>query len=320
MQLFACFFDEEFKKAPSASQFFSFQSIMLPFMRYLADGKEHSLGETIEHISEVFSLSQDEKRELLPSGNQEIIRNRVAWSRTYLGKAKLLDSTRRGYFKIADRGREVLKENPDRIDIKYLERFPEFVGFRNLRKTPQENESTYIKERTETPEEGIASAYQSFRKEVESELLEQVKSVAPSFFERLVIELLVSMGYGGSRRDAGQAVGQSGDGGIDGIIKEDRLGLDVVYIQAKRWEGAVGRPEIQKFAGALQGKRARKGVFITTSNFTREAHDFANSIDSKIVLIDGPMLAGLMIDHDVGVSSITKYEIKRIDSDYFAEG
>ncbi len=296
-----------------------YQSVMKPFLKYLNDGQEHSLGETVEHISDFFKLSPEERRELLPSGNQEIIRNRVGWARTYLGKSGLLEGTRRGHFCITDRGKDVLQKNPDRIDAKFLLQFPEFVEFRSQRR-PQTKEDNSIEESTDTPEESLASAYQVFRKELEADLLEQVKSVTPLFFERLVVELLVSMGYGGSRKDAGQAVGQSGDGGIDGIIKEDRLGLDVVYIQAKRWDSSVGRPEIQKFAGALQGKRARKGVFITTSNFTREATEFASMIESKIVLIDGDMLAALMIDHNVGVSPITKYEIKRIDSDYFAEG
>ena len=296
-----------------------YQSVMKPFLQFLSDGKEHSLGETVEHISDFYKLSAEEKRELLPSGNQEIIRNRVGWARTYLGKSGLLESSRRGYFCITVRGKGVLKKNPDRIDTKFLEQFPEFVEFRNLRRSPKKEENDTI-ESIDTPEEALASAYQAFRKELEVDLLEQVKGVTPLFFERLVVELLVSMGYGGSRKDAGQAVGQSGDGGIDGIIKEDRLGLDVVYIQAKRWDSSVGRPEIQKFAGALQGKRARKGVFITTSTFTREATEFASMIESKIVLIDGEMLSALMIDHNVGVSSITKYEIKRIDSDYFEEG
>ena len=294
---------------------------MKPFLEFLGDGKEHSLGETVDFISDKFNLSAEERRELLPSGNQEVIRNRVGWARTYLGKSLLLEGTRRGYFRITDRGQDVLRNDPDRIDSKYLERFPEFVEFRSQRKPPQNKEASKDPiESTETPEEALASAYQIYRKELEADLIEQVKTVTPIFFERLVVELLVSMGYGGSRKDAGQAVGQSGDGGIDGIIKEDRLGLDVVYIQAKRWDSTVGRPEIQKFAGALQGKRARKGVFITTSAFTRDAMEFASMIESKIVLIDGSMLASLMIDHGVGVSSIANYEIKRIDSDYFVEG
>ena len=168
-----------------------------------------------------------------------------------------------------------------------------------------------------TPEDALAAAYQKLRKSLEADLLDQVKSSSPAFFERLVIDLLVSMGYGGSRRDAGRAIGKSGDGGIDGIIKEDKLGLDAIYIQAKRWEGTVGRPEIQKFAGALQGQRATKGVFITTSNFSREAEEYANIINTKIILVDGERLATLMVDHNVGVSMLGVYELKKVDSDYF---
>ena len=163
----------------------------------------------------------------------------------------------------------------------------------------------------------MALAYQRVRKELEAELLEQIKAASPAFFERLVVDLLVAMGYGGSRQDAGRAIGKSGDGGIDGMIKEDKLGLDVIYIQAKRWEGVVGRPEIQKFAGALQGQRANKGVFITTSSYTREAVDYANLISTKIILVDGDLLVKLMVDHNVAVARIGTYDLKRIDTDYF---
>ena len=169
----------------------------------------------------------------------------------------------------------------------------------------------------QTPEDALASAFQKLRKNLESELLEQVKSSSPAFFERLVIDLLVAMGYGGSRQDAGRAIGRSGDEGIDGIIKEDKLGFDAIYVQAKRWEATVGRPEIQKFAGALQGQRANKGVFITTSDFSREAHEYANAINTKIILIDGQRLTQLMADHNVGVAPVGNYELKRVDSDYF---
>ena len=209
--------------------------------------------------------------------------------------------------------------------MKFLERFPEFLQFRQLRHersdTQTENAGSAISATPTdaTPEEALDVSYQRLRAELESDVLDQVKACSPSFFERLVVELLVKMGYGGSLLDAGQAVGRSGDGGIDGIIKEDRLGLDVIYLQAKRWESSVSRPEVQKFAGALQGHRARKGVLITTSSFTREALEFGKSIDSKIVLIDGITLARLMVDHDLGVATVRSYEIKRIDSDYFSE-
>ncbi|MEZ4525936.1 MAG: restriction endonuclease [Desulfobacterales bacterium] len=171
----------------------------------------------------------------------------------------------------------------------------------------------------QTPEEQLEDAYENIRESLATEILEQLKSVAPDFFERIIVEVIVKMGYGGTRRDAGQAVGKSGDGGIDGIIKEDRLGLDIIYLQAKRWQGTVGRPEIQKFAGALQGQRAKKGIFITTSDFSKEARDYAAMIENKIVLIDGKQLAQYMIDFNVGVTTVSTYEIKKLDSDYFTD-
>lgn len=298
-----------------------YQSVMLPLLRFLKDGNEHNIGEVVDSLADEFSLSSDERQQLLGSGQQTVIRNRAGWARTYLKKAGLIESVRRGYFRITDRGQSVLASKPERIDVKYLEQFPEFVAFREFRHERPDEAPTPIAVSTSdaTPEEALDAAYGRLRLDLEGELLDQVKSASPSFFERLVVELLVRMGYGGTLRDAGQAVGKSGDGGIDGIIKEDRLGLDVIYIQAKRWDSTVGRPEIQKFAGALQGHRARKGVFITTSSFSADAVEFASRIDSKIVLIDGAALAKHMIDHNVGVSLARSYEVKKIDSDYFSE-
>lgn len=297
-----------------------YQTVMLPLLRFLRDGKEHNIGEVVESLADEFDLSPDERQQLLGSGQQTVIRNRAGWARTYLKKAGLIASTRRGFFRITERGQAVLASKPERIDLKYLEQFPEFVAFRELRHERADEPSAPVDSQTDaTPEEALDAAYQRLRLDLEAELLEQVKSASCSFFERLVVELLVRMGYGGTLRDAGQAVGRSGDGGIDGIIKEDRLGLDVIYIQAKRWDSTVGRPEIQKFAGALQGRRARKGVFITTSAFSSDALEFASRIDSKIVLIDGSALAKHMIDHSVGVSTTRSYEVKKIDSDYFSE-
>lgn len=296
-----------------------FQSIMLPLLEYMKDGKEHSIHEATNALAQFFNLSEKDITELLPVGRQTRFYNRVGWARTYLAKAGLLQNTKRSYYRITDRGREVLKENPPRIDMKYLQRFPEYVEFKKRR-----NISTDISERTiednRTPEETLEDAYQEIRGDLAEEILEQVKKCSPTFFERLVVELLVQMGYGGSRRDAARAVGQSGDGGIDGIIDEDRLGLDSIYIQAKRWEGTVGRPEIQKFVGALVGKRAKKGIFITTSSFTADALQYTSNIDSKVVLIDGKKLAEFMIDYDIGVTEVISYKLKRIDSDYFSEG
>ncbi len=297
-----------------------YQSIMLPLLKFAGDQEEHSLRQAIDSLAREFQLSDEERKQLLPSGQQEVFNNRVAWARTYMKKAGLLDSTRRGYFKITDRGVSVLAKNPPKINVHFLEQFEEFRHFRSLRHKKEEKEQRHEAEIQETtPEEALETAYQGLRDDLGNELLQQIKSSSPSLFEKIVIELLVKMGYGGSRQDAGRAIGKSGDEGIDGIIKEDRLGLDIIYIQAKRWENTVGRPEIQKFAGALQGQRARKGIFITTASFSREALDYASRIENKIVLIDGEQLAQLMIDHNLGVSPMATYEVKRIDSDFFAE-
>ena len=294
-----------------------YQTTMLPLLRFASDGAEHSLRDAIEALAREFKLSDEERRELLPSGQQEIFDNRVGWARTYMKKAGLLRTTRRGFFVITERGIDALKENPSRIDGKFLEQYQEFREFKSLRRQPAANGEQEELELTRTPEEALERAYQNLRSDLAADLITQIKQSPPSLFERLVVELLVKMGYGGSRKDAGKAIGKSGDEGIDGIIKEDRLGLDIIYIQAKRWENTVGRPEIQKFAGALQGQRARKGIFITTSDFSTEAHDYASRIESKIILIDGEQLAQMLIDHNIGVSPVANYEIKRVDSDYF---
>jgi restriction system protein len=297
-----------------------FQAIMLPLLQYASDGKEHSLRDAITFLADVFNLSDEERKSLLPSGQQTVFDNRVGWARTHLKKAVLLEYPKRGFFQITDRGKDLLIQNPTKINIKFLNQFPEHIEFLNSKKDNDKSEPEIIEISETTPQESIEFGYQKIRKELELELLNRVKSCSPDFFERLVVDLLVKMGYGGSRRDAGRAIGKSGDGGIDGIIKEDKLGLDIVYIQAKRWDNTVvGRPEIQKFVGALHGQRARKGVFITTSRFSQEAREYVSIIDSKIVLIDGQELAQLMIDNHVGVSTVSIYEIKKIDSDYFTD-
>ncbi|MGH7405548.1 MAG: restriction endonuclease [Candidatus Methylomirabilales bacterium] len=297
-----------------------YQSIMLPLLRFAADGNEHSLREAIEGLAEKFRLSEAERKELLPSGQQPTFDNRVAWARTYMSKAGLLEPTRRGYFRITQRGRDVLAKNPSAINVKFLEQFPEFIEFRTKRREREGVTEPVETETLQTPAELLETAHQKLREDLSAELLKNVKECSAAFFERIVIELLVKMGYGGTRKEAGRAIGRVGDEGIDGIINEDRLGLDVIYIQAKRWQAPVGRPEIQKFAGALQGHRAKKGIFITTSAFTKDAEDYISKIDSKIVLIDGDQLAQLMSDHNVGVAPVASYETKRIDSDYFIEG
>lgn len=299
-----------------------YQSTMLPLLRATEDGEEHSLRETIEFLANEFNLTDEERKELLPSGQQAIFDNRVGWACTYMKKAGLLESTRRGYFLITERGREVIKRNPKVINDRFLTQFPEFLEFqtrKSKKSTSNKNDKKFDIVESDTPAEIIESAYQSLRNSIASDLLDTVRSCSPMFFERLVIDLLLKMGYGGSRLDAGKAIGRSGDNGIDGIIKEDKLGLDTIYIQAKRWDGTVSRPEIQKFAGALHGQRSRKGIFITTSSFSKEAWEYASSIDIKIILIDGERLTQLMMDHGVGVSTSATYEIRKIDRDYFSE-
>lgn len=297
-----------------------YQTCMLPFLRHLGDGKEHLLRDTEEALAGHFNLTPAERAELLPSGQQGVFKNRIGWARTYLKKAALIEATRRAVFKITERGMATLASNPLKIDTKFLEQWPEFMEFRDISRPivgqPQPAELPLA---TTTPEEAIELAYQGLREQLAQELLSRILSCSPTFFEQLVVELLVKMGYGGSRKDAGERIGQTGDGGIDGIIKEDRLGLDTIFIQAKRWQGSVGRPEIQKFVGALQGQRARKGVFITTSTYTSDAIDYTSRIDTKVVLIDGKQLSALMIDFDIGVSVSASYVVKRVDSDYFEE-
>jgi restriction system protein len=298
-----------------------FQSLMLPLLTIISDGQEHTRPEVHDTLAQQFNLSEADKSELLPSGRQARFDNRVAWAKSYLKMAGLIETTSRGKFRVTPRGIDVLKSKPARIDIKFLMQFPEFVASRTTSRQPAPaiDDGADEGEHDQTPEELLESSYQNLRRTLAKELLDRVKQGTPHFFEILVIDLLVAMGYGGSRSDAGEAVGQSGDGGIDGIIKEDRLGLDAIYIQAKRWDGTVGRPLIQAFAGGLEGRRARKGVFITTSQFSPEAKEYVNRIEKKIVLIDGEQLAQLMIDHGVGVAEIANYVVKRVDQDYFSE-
>ncbi len=267
-----------------------------------------------------FRLTDEEKTVRLPSGVKRTFDDRVSWASTYMKKAGLLQSPKRGFYQISERGLKVLQFPPDRITDDFLMKFPEFKEFKERRSKPQlTTKQLTLPNEEKTPEELLEDGYLRLRDELASELLQAIKECSPAFFENLVVDLLVSMGYGGTRQDAGKAIGRTADGGVDGIIKEDRLGLDVIYLQAKRWEGTVGRPEIQKFAGALQGQRAKKGVFITTSSFTKDALEFSDKIDSKLILIDGEQLSHLMIDFDIGVTHIVSYHLKRIDSDYFAE-
>jgi restriction system protein len=302
-----------------------YQSVMLPLLRFAAEKKdETSTGEVVEILSKEFGLTDEDLRELLPSGIQSTFVNRVGWASTFMKKAGLLEATRRGYFRITSRGQELLRKQPKAINVKLLKQYPEFLEFQQLKGTRSGEKvsasGAILDISTATPSEALETAYEKLRDELADELLDKLKKSSPSFFERAVVELLVKMGYGGSRSDAGKAIGKSGDGGIDGIIKEDKLGLDVVYIQAKRWDNnPVGRPDVMQFAGALQAQKANKGIFITTSRFTDDARIYVSQIGSKIVLIDGEQLTNLMIENDVGVSVVSMYPVKKIDADYFDE-
>ena len=300
-----------------------YQSLMLPLLKLVADKQEHKYRDLIENLATEFQVTDEERKELLASGNQSIFDNRVGWAKTYLKKAGLLDSPKRATFVITQIGLDTLKNNPDRVDAKYLRQFPAFLEFQNASRNDNDSEEEIVIVETneQTPEENLDKAYQRIRKSLASELLNRVVELSPTFFERLVVELLVKMGYGGSIKDAGKAIGKSGDEGIDGTIKEDKLGLDIIYIQAKRWRpgNVVGRPELHKFVGALAGQGAKKGIFITTSNFTKEASEYTPKNETKIVLIDGEQLAQLMIDYNLGCTTQQIYELKKIDSDYFGE-
>lgn len=299
-----------------------YQSIMLPLLRQVSRNGEHKFREIIEELSNQFELTDDERRELLPSGLQPIFDNRVGWAKTYLKKAGLIETPKRATVVITNRGIEVLKQNLDKVNVKFLKQFPEFVEFQTAKRGDDDAETEKTEEvSSQTPEEILESAYQKIKKSLAHDLINKVMTLSPSFFERLVVELLVKMGYGGSIKDAGKAIGKSGDEGIDGTIKEDKLGLDIVYIQAKRWQSGnvVGRPELHKFVGALAGQGAKKGIFITTSSFTRDAMEYIPKNETKIVLIDGEQLAQFMIDNNLGVTNISHYEVKRIDHDYFGE-
>lgn len=294
----------------------TYDDCMFPMLKLLADGQERSIRDITETLTARMDLTDDERSRLLSSG-QKVVTNRLGWARTYLNKAGLIESSQRGIWKISDEGLAVLRENPPEINTKFLKRYDSIKEFltRNNKNTSDDTNNGEVT----TPDEALRTAYEELRSALESEILDSLKSCSSGFFEKVVIDVLVAMGYGGNRVDAAQVLGKSGDGGIDGIIKEDQLGLDIIYVQAKRWEGTVGRPEIQKFAGALQGVRARKGVFITTSDFTSGATEFANNIDFRIVLVGGKELAEIMADNGVGVFTTETLHLKKVDMDYFSE-
>jgi restriction system protein len=297
-----------------------FQELMLPILTTVRHGEEYSIAGLRPLIASQFQLTEEELRQKQPSGVNFVFANRLAWANIYLERAGLVEKIRRGNWIISPLGLQVLNERPGQIDVRFLKRFPGTVKFtEGSRAEAAVVISDPGSEVIATPQETLESAYAEIRKTLAAEILQVVNSSSPKFFEKLVVDLMLKMGYGGDFRDAGSVTGGSGDQGIDGMINEDRLGLDVIYLQAKRWQDSVGRPELHRFVGALHGKRARKGVFITTSTFTREAKDYVESIDPRVVLIDGSQLAEYMIDFGLGVSEVQRYSIARIDSDYFVE-
>lgn len=295
-----------------------YEALMLPLLKIAAtaNGQEIRLSVAADELAAQFKLTDKERTELLPSGGTFKFASRVSWARTYLQKACLLDAPRRGFFRLTPRGASILKQSPVKIDNKLLAQFDEFKAFQGKKKVAKQSEA----EPQETPIESISSFYEQLREALAFELLDRVKKCSPQFFERLVVHVLLKMGYGGSLKEAGEALGKTGDGGVDGVIREDKLGLDNIYIQAKRWtDKPVGSPDIDQFAGALSKKKASKGIFITTSVFTKDAMVSVRDYTSRIVLIDGPQLAKYMIDYGVGVSVMDVFELKKIDSDFFEE-
>jgi restriction system protein len=297
-----------------------FQSIMLPVLKIAGDEQEHNQSEIKDVLALQFQLSDAERNEMLPSGRQARFSNRVAWSIVYLRKSGLIQNSKRGIFHITEEGLKLLKKDPPRINIKLLLQYPSIQEWHKSSRKNEDNDTAIVEATNQqTPEEVLEASYQELRRSLAQELLDKIIACSPKFFERLVLDLLVKMDYGGSRKDAGEVIGHRGDGGIDGIIKEDKLGLDSIYIQAKRWNGTVGRPVVQAFAGSLDGQRAKKGIMISTSQFSQDAKDYVTRIEKKIILIDGEQLAQYMIDNNVGVAEMVNYSVKRIDLDYFDE-
>ncbi|WP_165074465.1 restriction endonuclease [Paludisphaera rhizosphaerae] len=300
-----------------------FQTIMLPMLKLLSDGQDWSVRDLTTAIADQFGLTQEEREHLVPSGQQTTIANRVSWARTYMKFAGLFEYPTRGRVRITNLGRSILAESPSKIDVRFLKRFPSYREFKEKSEPETEDKTTKpapILEEEQTPHELIESAYQSLLQATAEEVLARLKSCSPAFFESVVVRLLMAMGYGGVAGH-GSVTGKSGDGGIDGVIRQDKLGLDVVCIQAKRWEGPVGRPIVQQFVGSMDYYRAKKGVILTTSTFTKDGLEFLQRIEGKtVVLVDGDRLAALMIEHDLGVTTTKTYALKEVSNDFFDEG
>lgn len=298
-----------------------FQTIMRPLLAQLEDGADRSIREVRDKLAEHFELTDEDLAEQIPSGRAKTFQNRVGWATTYLYRTGLIERPKRSTYRISSRGREVLASNPEKVDLQVLSQFDEFNEFRQSRpgakKTTLGESATPTDSSSETPEEQIDAAYLELRSALAADLLDRVFERSPEFFEQLVLDVLHAMGYGGSHGGAVQRLGRTNDEGVDGVISEDELGLDLIYVQAKRWIDPVSRPEIQKFFGALHGKRANKGVFITMSSFTKGAAEYAEGVTPRVILVDGKDLTRLMIDYGVGVSVAKEYQLKRIDLDYF---
>lgn len=293
-----------------------FEDIFLPFLRTLSNQKVHALKDVREKLAKRFRLTPEEREEQVSSGSRRFD-NRVAWTKAHLIKASLVESPERGKLQITERGLNLLSEKPRRITVKKLkERYSEYAEFRRQIRTSEEEGVQVESEETITPEEALETGYKQLRRALQQDLLDKIKECSPYFFEKLVVNLLVAMGYGGAHEEK---LGLSRDGGIDGMIKEDKLGLDVIYIQAKRWSNPVGRPELQAFAGSILGRSAQKGVFITTSRFTKDAVEYVKHLNQKIILVDGDQLTDYMIDFNVGVHETARYVVKKIDTDYFLD-
>jgi restriction system protein len=299
-----------------------FQTIMRPLLAGFEDGREHTVTSLRNALAEEFDLTPEDLEERLPSGRAKTFSNRVGWATTYLYRCGLIERLGRAHYRITERGQVVLKQNPERVDLRVLAQFPEFNEFRQSRQ-PKPPAKPELPERAvddvddHTPEEQIDTAYAELRAALIAEVLDRILDRSPEFFEQLVLDVLHGMGYGGSYDGASRRLGKSGDEGVDGVIREDELGLDLIYVQAKKWTNPVGRPEIQKFFGALHGQRATKGVFITTSSFTSDAVKYAEGVSPRVILVDGRHLAELMINHEVGITVARTYKLKRIDLDYF---
>ncbi|MFT3831330.1 MAG: restriction endonuclease [Opitutaceae bacterium] len=301
-----------------------YEQIKVPVLKQLSDGKPWRLRDLFELLGDHFKLTPEERSELLPSGTQQRWHNRVNWACYDLFKANILERPRKGVYQISEFGRTIAAKNPDNLDRTFLRQFPAFLEW-DRPATRTEGQSakvptTEAQSPTQTARERLEASFEELHAALKQDLLDQVRKMDPYAFEQLVVDLLVAMGYGGSRAEAAQVTQRSGDEGVDGVIKEDRLGLDTIYVQAKRWQNAVGRRELQGFVGALAGQGANKGVFITSGDFATTAKDYVDSISrggQKIVLIDGDRLAALMIEHGVGVSEEKTFALKRIDSDYF---